>query len=154
MHFLLAFLLVLLIEESSGVFSKLLCYFLALPFECSYPYYPYTIDIVYKNQASSQAIEVYQIRNNSVAWVTSLYGYGKDNLIERTNICLKSGLYQFVCSSRYFYTYRLRNLIGRLYSSWDYGSHFEVKAFGVTPVLHGRVDVGQLSVYYLYRIFS
>ena len=80
--------------------SKLFCLSLALPFECSHPYYPYTIDIVYKDHASSQAIEVYQIRNNSVAWITSLYGYGKDNLIERTNLCLKSGLYQFVCSSR------------------------------------------------------
>lgn len=74
---------------------------LASTIECSPSYYPYTIDVTYKEDASSQAIEVFQLRNKTSAWVQSIYGYGKDNLIESTNICVKEGLYQFICTSRY-----------------------------------------------------
>lgn len=102
MRSLLAFLFVLLIKECFSNFQMLLRDSVGVPFECTSSYYHYTIEVTYKSLASSQAIEVFQWRNHSVAWVTSLYGYGKDNLIETTNICLKGSFYQFICSSRYY----------------------------------------------------
>lgn len=78
---------------------------LASIIECSPSYYPYTIEVTYKEDASSQAIEVFQLRNMTSAWVQSIYGYGKDNLIESTNICVKEGLYQFICTSRFLFCF-------------------------------------------------
>ena len=73
----------------------------ALLLVCDPSYYPYVIDVTYKEDASSQSIEVFQIRNDSSPFVTSIYGYGKDYLMESTLLCVNNNLYRFTCASLY-----------------------------------------------------
>lgn len=67
--------------------------------ERSPSYYPYVIEVTYKDRASSQSIEVFQIRKDSSPFVTSIYGYGKDYLVESTLLCVNNNLYRFTCSA-------------------------------------------------------
>lgn len=118
--------------------------------ECDPSYYPYVIDVTYKEDASSQSIEVFQIRNDSSPFVTSIYGYGKDYLMESTLLCVNNNLYRFTCSSLYPL---FPHLMGRASKPWSEGSFFEVKAFGRTTVMRGTVDIGRIATYYINRCF-
>ena len=81
-----------------GLFFAL---FVASPLDCSPSFYPYTIEIVYRSEAAAQSLQVYQYRNSSFAFVTSMYGYRKDYRVDTELICVDHHYYQFICSSTF-----------------------------------------------------
>ena len=65
--------------------------------------HPYTLEIVYTENAQSQTIDIYQVHNRSTEYIASYSGYGKDYHIETNEICLMDQTYEVICMATYVY---------------------------------------------------
>lgn len=78
---------------------------IAVGIDCSPNYFPYTINIVYGDNAASQTIEIYYSWNHSSVFFTSISGYGKDNREEIIEVCLTDRTYEVICTATYAMPY-------------------------------------------------
>lgn len=78
---------------------------IAVGIDCSPNYFPYTINIVYGDNAASQTIEIYYSWNHSSVFFTSISGYGKDNREEIIEVCLTDRTYEVICTATYAMSY-------------------------------------------------
>lgn len=74
---------------------------LGIASDCSPNSYPYTLEIVYRENAQSQTIEIFQVHNQSTEYIASYSGYGKDYYVETNEICLMDRTYEVICTATY-----------------------------------------------------
>lgn len=107
---------------------------------------PYILRIVYGTDAASQSLSVYDPSRSVPKY--EFNGYGKDNTVFTTHICLGSMFYTFVARDGLF---PMDLLTDRLKLSWSEGSLFVVATMENLELLRGTCDSGSETEFSFYR---
>ena len=110
---------------------------------------PYILRIVYGTDAASQSLSVYDPSRSVPKY--EFNGYGKDNTVFTTHICLGSMFYTFVARDGLF---PMDLLTDRLKLSWSEGSLFVVATMENLELLRGTCDSGSETEFSFYRFPS
>lgn len=115
-------------------------------YACDPNEHPYILRIIYGTDAASQSLSVYDPYRSIPKY--EFNGYGKENTVFTTYVCLGSMLYTFVARDGFSCSCLLST---RLKPSWSEGSLFVVATMENLELLRGTCDSGSETEFSFYR---